>query len=83
MESSGKNEPVQFILKAVTQYKKLQEQNRLYHKKYYQTHKDYVNQKSREAYYNKYAIDPEFLARRSEYFKQRYLKRKALKLQTL
>jgi len=49
MESLGINEPVEFILKAVTQYKKLQEQNRIHHKKYYQTYKDYVNQKSREA----------------------------------
>jgi len=80
----GINETSEFIVRAVTQYKKLQEQNRIRHNRYNENHKKYVNQKKiRKRIILSILKTPIFWHVEVLYFKQRYLKRKVLKLQTL
>jgi len=64
------------LMKVLGDYKKKAERNKLYHKNYYLKHKDKINRINNQAYKQKYSKDPEFLARRSEYFRQRYLIKK-------
>jgi len=64
------------LMKVLENYKEKIEKNKRYQKNYYLKNKDKINRVNNEAYKNKYSKDPEFLSRRSEYFKKRYLIKK-------
>jgi hypothetical protein len=69
------------IEKTVIFYNKFLERQKGIMKRYYDRNKVRMNETSRNNYKNIYSKDPAYLARRSEYFKDRYLKKKQAKAQ--
>lgn len=64
------------ITKAITFYNKVLERQRVVVRRCYQRNREKMLEQSRENYKNIYSQDPVFLARRSIYFRERYLKKK-------
>ena len=53
-------------------YNHILERNRANQKKYYAKNREAIKIKNRIAYQTRYSKDPEFLAKRSKYFKKKY-----------
>jgi hypothetical protein len=69
------------ITKTVIFYNKFLERQKGIMKRYYDKNRERMNETSKNNYKMKYSKDPEYLARRSIYFKERYLKKKQAKAQ--
>jgi hypothetical protein len=69
------------ITKAIIFYNKTLTRQNAVVKRYYQRNREKMIKRSRENYKHIYSKDPEFLARRSIYFKERYQLKKQEKQQ--
>lgn len=61
-------------------YKRHLENIKKANKKYIETHREIINEKRRLYYHQKYASDPEYIAKKKAYCKEYYLKKKEMKL---
>ena len=75
MESLG-NMNQERISTAINYYNHIFERNRATQKAYYEKNNEAVKLKNRIAYYTKYCKDPEYLTKRRQYSKARYLLKK-------
>jgi hypothetical protein len=75
METLG-NMSQERILTAINYYNHILERNRANQRAYYEKNKEAVKLKSKIAYHSKYSKDPDYLAKRSQYSKKKYLLKK-------
>ncbi len=75
METLG-NMSQERILTAINYYNHILERNRATQKAYYEKNKEAVKLKNKLAYHTKYCKDPDYLAKRSQYSKKKYLLKK-------
>jgi hypothetical protein len=64
------------IITAINYYNHILERNRANQRAYYEKNKEAVKLKNKLAYHTKYCIDPNYLVKRSQYSKTRYLTKK-------